>query len=680
MMNVLIFPLLAVTVFGLPGYLWTRALWPSANGVARITSALLLGQILIGLITVLWVQLTHEPCSLELLLALSASCSLAAALMCRRRGFDASFTCSPQDRRLLGLGALIGFVFLVHYDRELFQFNCVNEAARQLLGLSRYGTTQGYPFATNLNVRLGNVALVGPSFVAFASFGPRWVYGVTGALIALLAGLVGRSVFTDERAVISTSVLSALNPYVFAIPINDENVFSWMLGFAILFALVHRRVPVLWLGIILGLLLGVRHIAVLVLPGIAIGLLYQRRTLGEWLLLLTSTGAVCGLWALHHDHVFGSPFTFESFREYHQDYPHSFLGQEFGFRGLLNWPFHTEWVRTPYNPYPTSILMIFWWMDRFGVLLSVAAIFGVFALRRTPLRPLIIVGYGALIWLQLSVLESWMQPNKMGIQLVGTPALILATVAGIRWAFSTKRRCLFWCLVSLIVGGAVSLATRIDVVPDERLYTLESTVRTEHPAYLAHERTSLSPYSPWPRIDRITAYSPLEPLRKISDLGFDLWNTDSVAPAARPFAENKSQHIRLRIDVSKPWVGRTHWIQVVPNVDGMDAAALSRTELPLLDWANLKPYAVVYRQDELNEMHIALEFGALAFSGDWLEGADALRLNTSQSHFDVVVPVGMRLVVTDVIADHFSRYYRWRFDVQKNGVEGSYQPRTVFTN
>jgi hypothetical protein len=667
-------------VFWLPGYVWTRVLWPAVNGVARISAALLLGPLIVGVLTLLWVQILQTPCELEVLVGLALAILFVGIVLARRTPWQEPLSCTSKDYVIVIIGLLAFTVFMVQYDRDLFQFNCVNEASRQLLGVNRYGPTSGYPLASNLNVRLGNVALVGPSFIAFSSFGPRFVYAVTGALIALFSGLVGREVFQNPKAAAATSCLATFNPYVLSIPINDENLFAWMLGFAVLWALVRRDVPALWLGLVLGLLLGVRHIALLVVPAVAWGLYCQKRQGVEWVKLIFSAGLVCTIWGIHHAYVFGSPFEFESFREYHQDHLHSFLGLEFGFRGLLNYPFHDTWVRTPYNPYPTALLMPFWWLDRFGVLLSSAALLGLFALRRTPLRPSIIVGYGALLWLQLAVLENWMQPNKMGIQLVGSPGLIIATVAGIRWAVGERRRLWIWLTTTGLVACLAWMTSHVDVAVDTRVYTLESQVRTEHEAYRRHELGSITPYSLLPRFDRVAAYSPFDPVRKLSDVAYDFMHTETLSPTPRPSTVASETLVRLRFDVSEPWIQGDQWVHRIASSSDDTRTESVIIELPRVHWADQSPFAVAYYDEVRGILNIALEFGELAYSGDWFMEVTPVRTQVASAEFDVIVPVGTQIIVTDVVADHFSRYYRWQFATDNGQVTGAFRPRTVFTN
>lgn len=693
MTNLLTFPLYALLLFALPGYLLACVLWPARSGLTRLVIAVSGAGMLVGGLTIAWVQTIGTPCTLPVLFGLSSAASVGLAL-CRPR--DLRLRLDAADRRAVALALAVGTLYLVHYDRELFQFNCVNEASRLVLGESRpdVRVDTDYLLTGNANVRLGSVALVAPAFIAFDFFGPRLLYATTFALCFAIGVLIARRLKLSEPWAIATGALLALNPWLGAIAIVDENLFGYTATSLLVLAALEDETPLVWIGLVLGFLLGIRHIALLMGGGIGLMLFRRKPPLRQLAGFGAVLALVCLLWATHHVRVFGTPFSFESFREYRAAHPHGLLGLEFTFSGLLNYPFHESFVRTPYNPYPTLLMVPLFGLNRFGVLGIALMLIGLVWLHRRsaldlPLVLLLSVPYVLL----MAFLESWMQPNKMGIPLVVLPPLVVAIVCGTRVVLRPPR----WRLgvlvgLALALFGAQAALATWEVTPDERVYALEdAAIRRERAEYVAWERAHLVRHNPLPDLTRFAEYSPFEPARKLLDVWFDLTHAATIHPPKRPIVDRGAapEMIRIELDLSRPLLGRAGWArQIDSNPDdpvvrldpardeGYVAIQAGGKRLP---WSDQPSVFVALPLAHEDTVHLVLEFSEDGLLDDVRDGGSPRdEVAFRRPRIVVELPRGATLRVTEVIADTFSRYYRW--DLPTAPFEAPDEPRIVFTN
>jgi len=138
--------------------------------------------------------------------------------------------------------------------------------------------------------------------------------------------------------------------------------------------------------------------------------------------------------------------------------------------------------------------------------------------------------------------------------------------------------------------------------------------------------------------------------------------------------------MRVYFDLSKPLIGHTGWVRGGGGAPADTETTLTVIDLPNVTWTDQAPVAVAYYDAALGQLHVAIEFDGLAFSSDWLGDRIPERLTVADASFEVIVPEGTTILVTDVVADHFSKYYRWRFNTERGAVVGDFEPRTVFTN
>ena len=337
--------------------------------------------------------------------------------------------------------------------------------------------------------RLGAGMTAAPAFVLYGKAGFRLLFGLLAGLIALGGYLFGREVFGPRWPAVAVGAAVALNPYTLAVNRLNPNQFALAGGLllcAVLASMLRTRTTSLGPAIVAGLLFGaignIRPEAVVAAPAFFWGLAATRE--GRW----KRVGVACGVafvlvlpTLLWNAHALGNPLMHSSqygeFQGFRPTFPHRFLGSTFEFNGLLNWPFHTEVVRTPHFPLPVFLLVPAQFLLTWGALLLGAALVGAWALVADPERRaqgLLLLGWGVPTFLLMLPHENW-DELKMTYALLTYPALGLAVAAGLEvWVEAARSKrtqpLILGAVVVLgLVLGARSLR-RVDVPLDERWY------------------------------------------------------------------------------------------------------------------------------------------------------------------------------------------------------------------
>lgn len=678
------------TVFVFPGYLLARLLVRENDGLERLAVAFTAGPLVIGWLTITLSVATGEPVSFGRLLGIALAVNAVAGALLWRSRLDLRLILGRGDGVLLAIAVLVAALYLVHYDRELFQFNCVNRAASLVFGAAQEASESGYILEDNRNVRLGNAAVVAPMFIAFDFLGTRLCYAWTGAMLFLWGVVLARRLGFANPWAGGFGLLLAVNPFVLAIPILDENLFSALATTILLGGLLARRMPVIWLGFVFGFLVGFRHLGLLMAPGLAWAFAQRRPSRRDWLRLVGAASLVGALWAYHHLQVFGSVLGFESFSEYHTDHAHSFLGVEFGFRGLLGAPFSESLVRTPYQPYPAFAMLPLWFLNRFGLFLAGLIPLGLYARRTGRLASPVLAAIALPILLLLCSLESIMQPNKLGIVLIVLPCLLLPMLYGARFLVRAPvRGGVAWA--GFVLGLAVMQVAlaRIDAAPDPRVLSLEDPVRAERPEYRDWERAHLVRHNLLPDASRYFEYTHTDYGRKFDELFFDLTTRHGVNRTPirlSPPLDSEAAPIVIAIDLSRPPIAGGTWVSVSrqpPHVviDAIGGPEKQALRLAMLPWAEYTPLIGIASDPDRGVVDVALEFNHFAWSPDLPPEGDLTvpeKILNSRV-LRIAVPPRTTIRFTEVVADHYSRYYRWTIRTD-GGLTVSAEPTVVFTN
>jgi len=499
----------------------------------------------------------------------------------------------PWTRGVFLVALAVFALFLANYDRGHFQYACINGVVMQAITeeaappFDPHGADQpfdadrqqdpsqlseGGPEAREAGARMdlidspgtgqryGTTALIAPVVALFDAFGFRLVYALMPVLALLFGFRLLRLLLRRPGVALLASVLCIVNPYVLKIVILDENVLAFATATAALTLLVEGRLPLL-AGLALGATLGIRHVDLPLLVT-AVVLLGGRRR--DCLLAVAGTALAALPSALHHQATYGSLFAHEHFvDEVFLAVPHSFLGWDFRYTGLLNVPFVDQWIRTPYNPFPTSLYYPINTVAHLGSLLAAVGALGVFALWARERR----LAVALLLWLVpvyglLAVLENWMDPNKMGLILILFPALLLALGYGLDWISSGGSRRLGVLVATAAALSLVAVAVgQLRVDDDPRFYTKYPHVRPERAEYYAFERSVVTTGSPLPSAYFLQQYSDLRPGERIASAARDYLDRRFRREQEPPAPAVNRQAVDWTLDLARPLVGRRDFAQ-----------------------------------------------------------------------------------------------------------------------
>jgi len=579
-------PLLLAALLA-PGYLVARLVRAKPTPLQAFSDTLLGSMALVAVpafSTALLARTYLTPTHLALW---SLGISVVALIALRvRRGslgpaLGAFSPAADGDRAALLVGAAVFALFLVNYDREHFQYACINGVVMQAItpeaappidpheeeGPVRSrarddGARMDLIDAPGTGQRYGTTTVIAPWVVLFDALGFRLVYALMALLTLLFGYRLARQVCPRPRLALLAAALALCNPYVLKIVILDENVMALCFATAAL-ALTLEGGALALAGLALGLTLGIRHVDLPLALGLA--LLVGRKPRELATLLGTAALALLPCF-LHHQATYGSPLSHEHFiDEVFQAVPHSFFGWEFGYTGLLNLPFAEHWIRTPYNPFPTSLYYPLNVASHLGSLVCALALLGGVLLVQRRRRLCVALAVWALpLYGLLAVLENWMDPNKMGLILCLFPLLTVGLAAGLDGLavaaddVAGNRRWQALAVATLLVSVLAMAAGKLTVSDDERFYAKYPQVRDELPAYLDFERDLVTRGNPLPSLYALQQYSALHPLRRLRALFRDFDDRSLRRPTA-PTWNSDEPLTTVSLDFARPWVSRRNF-------------------------------------------------------------------------------------------------------------------------
>jgi len=491
----------------------------------------------------------------------------------RRRGRPLPSRVSLRTAMPVLLGLLaIGTIYFVKYDSRLdYPGSCLNSVVLEMLDLPTYDDPFDVLTSNEQDQRLGNSAMMSGYVALYRSLGNRAAYAALGVFMALGAFLVGRRALGSRRWGWITAAVLTLNPYVFGLPVLDENLL--FLGYSTLFLplLLRSRVPWFTAGAMFGLALMMRHVALLC--GLAMLWAVRRSSDRRWralLIALVGFTAVTWIAHLHHYLSLGSVFRMENFGQVPPT-AHRFIGT---WSGLLQWPFHDHIVRTPWIPFPVFAMWPLNIADHLGLVLFSCLLLGIVALPKAKRDE----GVFWLLWfvptyLGLSAQEHWDHVNKMGIVLILFLPLSLWAATGLR---AVVRAPIRWGLPWLIFAGstwfAISALADYDAPIDDRYYRLDPTDRREDPVVIAAERIRHTTVAPWPDYGRMNRPIPFFRARKWAALAREL-SEPLPSPEGRRhdwlWADDgdreRLEPVNVTIDFSDRLFGNDDWLRLTTD-------------------------------------------------------------------------------------------------------------------
>ena len=402
-------------------------------------------------------------------------------------------------------------------------------------------TPRGFGIITK-DQRLIPGVVASAEYAFFWQLGFRILFAITvGLLIPMCVLATARVLPNRDWAGLFGGVAIAWNPYMLNVDRLNANlfVFPLMLGTLLLLFRLSRRKCVTYrdlipLGLAFGTVAALRNEAICFVPAVSYVMLFGRqdsRTFGRRFIELVAVGALTVLVMLPDfawkQWAFGNalmhPSQFNHFHGWRPTFPHRVLGE---FNGLFNWPFHTDFVRTPHFGYPTYFLFFMVTVRALGsaaVALSLIGLAWLWRHQRT-------VAVTSLVWatpvyLLFGPQENW-EEVKMTFMLLAWAPLPLLLSAGLSWIkesdYKPVQRVSIWAAVMVAVMVFINVLGSFDVPQDSRWYhrfpkadqTLNPEARAgleenerndwtyfqsyETAEEIARERKKLTAALPWP--------------------------------------------------------------------------------------------------------------------------------------------------------------------------------------
>jgi hypothetical protein len=264
-----------------------------------------------------------------------------------------------------------------------------------------------------------------------------------------------------------------------------------MLLVAILLMLQFEPFRPLIAGLLLGVLGGIRNMGVIYAPLFMLWVYFiaadhseskkalARRMAGLRGAGLFATGALLTILPITYwkEFAFGFPLAhpsqFADFHGFRPTFEHTFLGLKFFFNGLLNFPFHSEWVRTPHFPFPVFLMIPLVFITSIGLLGVGLGFLGLKPLLREHRR----TAWMAVAWLFITCLfwafqENW-EELKMSFLFLAMPPIFLFVSFGLGrlTAIGEMRgNALTLAAVTVILVVVIKFAFFLDFPQDQRWY------------------------------------------------------------------------------------------------------------------------------------------------------------------------------------------------------------------
>ncbi|MBM4395817.1 MAG: hypothetical protein FJ087_09020 [Deltaproteobacteria bacterium] len=329
--------------------------------------------------------------------------------------------------------------------------------------------------------RIGTGILFAAPFSLLGQAAFRWGFAAAWAATFLFSFIGFRRLAGGFGAPLAAAIALVANPFSLYIERLNGNLFG-LAVLALLWVLSTEARPRFWLiGLIYGVLGGIRNEAIVLGP---VMLALLARGSGGWGAFARRLGAFTAaafvailpvlLWnRFAYGQMLIHPSQVAALEGFRPTFPHSFLGAEFRFNGLLNWPFHDHVVRTPHFAFPTAVHWMLVTVKSLGVVLAaLAAVGAIVLLRRRPFEGWCLAAWWAIVFGLFAAQENWEELKQTFMALHLFPLFAFAA-AGIAWlaeAPRDRRRLAVTAGSAAAIAAAVLGARAIDAPADERWY------------------------------------------------------------------------------------------------------------------------------------------------------------------------------------------------------------------
>jgi hypothetical protein len=332
--------------------------------------------------------------------------------------------------------------------------------------------------------------------------------------------------------------------FLFIVP---DTLFAACLSAALIALALERPSYRGWLlaGMLAGMLLSVRDVALLCLPAFAVTL--SRASRPRSAVALFAIGALVTLFPTMYaqQYVYGSAWMSPAVAKFPGNgIEYSFLGARTTLPLFLNWPFHDTIVRTPTSPVPTFLYLPLVMALLFGTTGSTLVLAGLW---HSGERRVLLLWTIPLV-LFLAVQEDW-DVVKTSLAYLWLPALWIAAPEGVR-AFSGRRGIGAILLLTLVLSLTVRFAAKVEFDADPRWtdaygLTLDRT-------YLGPQTDALATGHPLPLLPTRLPLSPSKLLDGLGRVGDDRPIQDRPVLLPRFNLENGPVNLDLRTVPTQP--------------------------------------------------------------------------------------------------------------------------------
>ena len=589
---------------------------------------------------------------------------------------------APLSRVVLLLGLVVFAVYLLNFNRQAFdEERCLIRAA--VLPVHNYlsadtpmswmlpeSAVENNAFLHwNGGQRLGSAVFSGLTLSLFGFAGFRIAYALCGLIIFLGSFLAAREVTGRPGASLFGALALVLCPYLLQIDVFDENLLACAVSALAIPLLLRKPRDIIGAAALVALLVGVRHVAVLWYGAIAAHLWLTGRKGKKGGLELAGFAALSLLFLSPYiyKHARDIPLYWVPYESFLSNPPalHSFFGAQFSYRGLLNWPFVEEMVRSPFSALPPALGFPAAIADRFGILLVGLLLTGILWGGKRGRGSLLLLGLHLPVALVLAVQSNWVEPAKMFILVTVMAPFAVWLAGGVAWALNRESK--LWVRIAAPVGacllawGAVGLAARADYPVDKRnfdyrkeyLLGFRQAMLAELPGYVESRKAELADRNLLPSFRTVSLLGSCRGLRlRLSHLARDLafpGVDDMAEPDANRFRRllgfDKLMHfpvtsmrettgfagrpeplsagagrLTLALDFTQPLVGTDGFSTVEEPGDGLPGPAVGKALVVRglhIPWAQRKANLMVVASEE--EVYTAMLMFEPAAGGGGLE-------------------------------------------------------------
>jgi hypothetical protein len=327
--------------------------------------------------------------------------------------------------------------------------------------------------------RIGTAILFAAPFALVNMAAFRWGYAATWGLLFVFTFLGLRRLSGGFWIPLGGALLLVLNPFSLTLDTLNGNLFGLAI-LVFLFVLMTEDDPAWWLiGLVYGILGGIRNEAIVLAPLMVAFLWHDtqspRRFVPAFAAFTAAAFVAILPVLLWNQFAYGQmiihPSQVTHLEGFRPTFPHSLLGMDFQFNGLLNVPFHDHLVRTPHFAFPTFLLWPLVTILVLGVPLAALAVIGAFALaRRRPFEARALLFWYLVVYALFMFQENWeeLKQTFMALHLFPLAAFVAAGARSLADDWRQWRR---WAVLGATCAAlalGVHLAGRLDVPVDER--------------------------------------------------------------------------------------------------------------------------------------------------------------------------------------------------------------------